>query len=232
MLGNAVKYTKSGGNITLMVRELSTNDGSSELYFAVADDGIGISEEDQERVFRSFEQVKDYKSIYKQGTGLGLAISSRLINMMGSSIKLESIPGSGSTFSFKIKLKVAKTEEKEKVVKRDNNTRIDLKDSKLEDGDVVKVDQVGSSNTIFRESAEYEYDLIFMDIMMPKMDGLEATREIRNIGRADCNTVPIIAMSANAFEEDVKKSIASGMNAHLSKPLDIVNMMDVMQKYL
>lgn len=90
------------------------------MYFAVADDGIGISEEDQERVFRSFEQVKDYKSIYKQGTGLGLAISSRLINMMGSSIKLESIPGSGSTFSFKIKLKVAKTEEKEKVVKRDN----------------------------------------------------------------------------------------------------------------
>ena len=85
---------------------------------------------------------------------------------------------------------------------------------------------------IIRESAEYEYDLIFMDIMMPKMDGLEATREIRNIGSSDCNTVPIIAMSANAFEEDVKKSIASGMNAHLSKPLDIVNMMDVMQKYL
>ena len=74
--------------------------------------------------------------------------------------------------------------------------------------------------------------LIILDVMMPKMDGLEATREIRNIGRADCNTVPIIAMSANAFEEDVKKSIASGMNAHLSKPLDIVNMMDVMQKYL
>ena len=228
MLGNAVKYTKSGGNITLMVRELSTNDGSSELYFAVADDGIGISEEDQERVFRSFEQVKDYKSIYKQGTGLGLAISSRLINMMGSSIKLESIPGSGSTFSFKIKLKVAKTEEKEKVVKRDILCTI-LKD----EGMIVDTAFDGQQAVdIIRESAEYEYDLIFMDIMMPKMDGLEATREIRNIGRADCNTVPIIAMSANAFEEDVKKSIASGMNAHLSKPLDIVNMMDVMQKYL
>lgn len=248
LLGNAVKYTKSGGNITLMVRELSTNDGFSELYFAVADDGIGISEEDQERVFRSFEQVKDYESIYKQGTGLGLAISNRLINMMGSSIKLESIPGSGSTFSFKIKLKVAKTEEKEKVVKRDNvelrgKHVLVVEDNELnseimctilkDEGMIVDTAFDGQQAVdIIRESAEYEYDLIFMDIMMPKMDGLEATREIRNIGRADCNTVPIIAMSANAFEEDVKKSIASGMNAHLSKPLDIVNMMDVMQKYL
>ena len=168
--------------------------------------------------------------------------------MMGSSIKLESIPGSGSTFSFKIKLKVAKTEEKEKVVKRDNvelrgKHVLVVEDNELnseimctilkDEGMVVDTAFDGQQAVdIIRESAEYEYDLIFMDIMMPKMDGLEATREIRNIGRADCNTVPIIAMSANAFEEDVKKSIASGMNAHLSKPLDIVNMMDVMQKYL
>lgn len=248
LLGNAVKYTESGGNISLIVQELNTDGENSELYFAVKDDGIGISEENQERVFRSFEQVRDYESIYKQGTGLGLAISSRLINMMGSSIKLESTPGKGSIFSFKIKLKVSKAEEKEPVLERDN---VELKGKRIlvvednrlnseimctileSEGMIVDTAFDGQQAVdIIKKSPEYKYNLVFMDIMMPKMDGLEATREIRNIGSDDSRSIPIIAMSANAFEEDVKKSIASGMNAHLSKPVNITNMMEVIQKYI
>ena len=248
LLGNAVKYTKDDGNITLTVKEMYTDGVVSELYFAVTDDGIGISEENQKRVFRSFEQVKDYDSIYRQGTGLGLAISSRLIHMMGSSINLESTFGKGSTFSFKIKLSVSKTEEKDK---QDRKKIVDLKgkhvlvveDNELnseimctilrDDGIVVDTAFDGQQAVnMIKASEPWKYDLVFMDIMMPKMDGLEATRQIRGIERDDCKKIPVIAMSANAFEEDVKKSLASGMNAHLSKPLDLSKMMEVMQKYI
>ena len=248
LLGNAVKYTEDNGNITLTVKEEYTDGIVSELYFAVADDGIGISKEDQERVFRSFEQVKDYDSIYRQGTGLGLAISSRLIHLMGSSIKLQSSPGAGSTFSFKLKLNISQMEETEEDNKRkdidlhgrhvlvveDNELNSEIMCTILRDEGII-VDTAFDGQQavdIIRNSEPVKYDLVFMDIMMPKMDGLEATREIRSIGRDDCSRLPIIAMSANAFEEDVKKSLASGMNAHLSKPLDIGRMMEVMQKYI
>lgn len=248
LLGNAVKYTGLGGNISLEIKERKSDSGISELYFAVKDDGIGISEENQKRVFRSFEQVKDKDSVYKQGTGLGLAISSRIIHMMGSRIKLESTPGLGSTFSFELKLAVSlmqnsvKKEKKENVslegkhvlVVEDNELNSEIICTILCDRKMIvdcAFDGVQAVDMI-RNSEPWRYDIIFMDIMMPNMDGLEATRTIRNIEREDCRTIPIVAMSANAFEEDVKKSIASGMNAHLSKPLDISKLMDVMAAYI
>lgn len=248
LLGNAVKYTEKDGRISLEIREKNSFDKYSEVYFAVRDNGIGISEEDQKRVFRSFEQVKDYGSVYRQGTGLGLAISSRLVQMMGSRIKLDSAQGKGSEFSFTLKLLVSESkeivpeEEKKQVelkgkrvlVVEDNELNSEILRTILEDESMVvdcAFDGIEAVDMI-KKSEPWSYDIIFMDIMMPNMGGLDATRAIRNIERSDCKEVPIVAMSANAFDEDVKKSIASGMNEHLSKPIDISKLMEIMEKYL
>lgn len=247
ILGNAVKYSEDGGHIILCVKEQELGDGYSDLFFSVEDDGIGIRKEDQKRIFRNFERVSREENIGTQGTGLGLAISSQLVRMMGSNIELESIPGKGSRFSFVLRFR--QTVSKESVqqeaeqeldlrgchvlVAEDNELNQEIIDSILKDMGAA-VDLAGNgieAVALFERSAPYTYDMIFMDIMMPKMDGLEAAMMIRKMDREDAKELPIIAMSANAFDEDVKRSLENGMNEHLSKPLDIRKLKRVLRQY-
>ena len=237
LLGNALKYSKPDGHVWLTVRETEGEKGFSNLYFQIRDDGIGISPENQQLIFRQFEQADNSDNARKQGTGLGLAISRRIVRMMDSDIKLESEPGKGSTFSFSVKLqpvsgeKTTVTSQPEEIsfpgkrilVVEDNELNMEIICTILENYGIETEQAVNGKEAVRRmeESVPGYYDMIFMDIMMPEMDGLEATRTIRNLDRKDCKKIPIYAMSANAFDEDVKRSLASGMNGHLSKPVNL-----------
>lgn len=237
LLGNAVKFTPAEGRIVLTVHETETTETEARVYFAVQDTGVGIAKEDQGRVFRSFEQAGATAAdpSKQRGTGLGLSISSRLIQMMGSSIQLESEMGEGSTFSFSILLELGENieagPEEEEIsfdgcrilVVEDNELNAEIAQSLLEERN-FEVDCVydgAQAVERIRTTEPGTYDVILMDIMMPVMDGLEATRTIRSMEREDCRTIPIVAMSANAFDDDLKKSVECGMNGHLSKPVEV-----------
>ena len=248
LLGNALKYSKPDGHVWLTVRETEEENGFSNLYFQVRDDGIGIAPEKQQLIFRQFEQADNSENARKQGTGLGLAISRRIVRMMDSDIKLESEPGKGSSFSFCVKLqpvsgeKTTVTSQPEEIsfpgkrilVVEDNELNMEIICTILENYGIKTEQAVNGKEAVRRmeESVPGYYDMIFMDIMMPEMDGLEATRTIRNLDREDCKKIPIYAMSANAFDEDVKRSLASGMNGHLSKPVNLQVLEKTLQKVL
>lgn len=248
LLGNALKYSRPDGHVWLTVRETEEEKGFSNLYFQVRDDGIGIAPEKQQLIFRQFEQADNSENARKQGTGLGLAISRRIVRMMDSDIKLESEPGKGSSFSFNVKLqpvsgeKTTVTSQPEEIsfpgkrilVVEDNELNMEIICTILENYGIKTEQAVNGKEAVRRmeESVPGYYDMIFMDIMMPEMDGLEATRTIRNLDRKDCKKIPIYAMSANAFDEDVKRSLASGMNGHLSKPVNLQVLEKTLQKVL
>ena len=213
--------------------------GGINTLFSVKDTGIGVSGEDKQRIFRSFEQADDNTSRQYGGTGLGLAISERLVRMMGGLIELDSEEGEGSEFYFSLrqekgtmpenrangeaKEEKTKLEGKRVLLVEDNELNLEIAQTVLEMQKCLVDSVVNGQEAVdtFRESEEDYYDLILMDIRMPVMDGLEATRLIRALNRPDARTVPIVAMSANAFEEDMKKSLESGMNAHLAKPFQV-----------
>ena len=248
LLGNALKYSRPDGHVWLTVRETEEEKGFSNLYFQVRDDGIGIAPEKQQLIFRQFEQADNSENARKQGTGLGLAISRRIVRMMDSDIKLESEPGKGSSFSFNVKLQPVSGEKttvtsrpeeisfpgKRILVVEDNELNMEIICTILENYGIETEQAVNGKEAVRRmeESVPGYYDMIFMDIMMPEMDGLEATRTIRNLDREDCKKIPIYAMSANAFDEDVKRSLASGMNGHLSKPVNLQVLEKTLQKVL
>lgn len=235
LLGNAVKFTPAKGRVTLAVREMASGGENAMVCFSVSDTGLGIAKEDQDRVFRSFEQASGSNPHKQQGTGLGLSISSRLVQMMGSNIQLDSEPGEGSTFRFSVPLALGEYREAERsgeaisfsgfriLVVEDNELNAEIAQCLLEERD-FQVDCVydgAQAVERIRSTPPGTYDVILMDIMMPVMDGLEATRTIRSMEREDCRAIPIIAMSANAFDDDLKKSVECGMNGHLSKPVDV-----------
>ncbi len=235
LLGNAVKFTPKKGKIILSVREVKESGEDVLVHFAVKDTGVGIAKEDQERVFRSFEQASGVNPSKQQGTGLGLSISNRLVQMMGSNIELLSEPGEGSTFSFSIPLKRGEDMEADLspeevsfegckvLVVEDNEINAEIAQCLLEErGFAVDCVYNGAEAVERIRTTEPDtYDVILMDIMMPVMDGLDATRSIRGMEREDCHRVPIVAMSANAFDDDLKKSVECGMNGHLSKPVEV-----------
>ena len=208
---------------------------TASVYFAVADRGVGIAEEDIERIFAKFEQV-DTTDARQQGTGLGLAISNRIVLMMGDRIRCNSRLGHGSTFYFEIPLTIADAADqsscanaeqvdfagKRALVAEDNELNMEIIAYVLGDMGftVDKATNGQEAVDAFEQSPAGSYDIVLMDVMMPVMDGLTAAHRIRNLDRADAADVPIVATSANAFAEDVKRSLASGMNAHVSKPID------------
>lgn len=248
LIGNAIKFTPDRGMVCLTVQEQSCDETGANIFFSVRDNGIGISKENQKRVFKNFEQADTRHTNRQQGSGLGLPISDRLIHLMGSEISLESELGEGSEFCFTLHLTFAKNPERKEVVPsencvfdgkkilvvEDNSLNLEIIQTILEDLQIEVDSARDGSEAVKRmeETAPNTYDMIIMDIMMPVMNGLEATEAIRRINRKDCREIPIIAMSANAFDEDVKKSLASGMNAHLSKPLNVESLIKALNQYL
>lgn len=235
LLGNAAKYSDRGTEIRLVVRESVMENNLASIYFAVIDQGAGISEEDRQRIFGVFEQLSNASS-QRQGSGLGLSICNRLIHMMDSEIQLESEVGKGSTFFFTLELPVveAPMQQEEEcfedvdltgiliLVAEDNELNMEIMKAFLEELGCCVDSAFNGQQAVdmFKASNKGDYHMIFMDVMMPVLNGLEATHLIRTCGHADSGTIPIIAVSANAFDEDISRSLASGMNAHLSKPID------------
>ena len=247
LLGNAVKFTQKGGSVSLTVRETIISSRSSRLYMEVCDSGIGISKEDQQRIFSSFEQVEGNSSARAAGTGLGLAISKHLAEMMGGELQVESEPGKGSRFFFEIKLslgtypgkeqrqtlKTADCQGKHVLLVEDNELNAEIAQVLLEGYglEIIWAQNGRQAVETFENSQPGTFDLILMDIRMPVMDGLEATGRIRRMDRPDAATIPIVALTANAFDEDMKKSIASGMNGHLAKPIDMKKLDKILAEF-
>jgi len=252
LLSNANKFTPEGGNILLSVHQIEDAGSRCKLQVEVEDDGIGISMEQQARLFRSFEQADNSISRKYGGTGLGLAISKKIIDLMDGEIWIESEPEKGSKFIFTINVGVGASEnEKEDTGLTDTEFAMDLFAGKhilaaddveinreilnaLLDGTGVTIDSVENGREAcdkFAANPEI-YDMILMDLHMPEMDGYEATRVIRTMKLAKARTIPIIAMTANVFREDIEKCMLAGMNDHVGKPLDINTIIAKMKHYL
>jgi PAS domain S-box-containing protein len=237
LLGNAVKFTGVEGRVTFHVEVAADSPDEMQLRFVLSDNGIGMSEEQVKRLFVAFEQADSTIASRFGGTGLGLAISQNLINLMGGTISVRSELNAGSTFSFE--LKFPKTETLPEVQRKRDLSTLDLSAKRLLLAEDVEINRVilrelladtrvvieeavdgQCALDMFNASAAGYYDLIFMDIQMPVMDGYQATRQIRSLERSDAKTVPIIAMTANAYREDINKALGVGMNGHISKPID------------
>lgn len=249
IVGNALKFTGNRGQVLVYIEPLREDENQVTLRFSVKDNGIGINREALGRIFTAFEQEGKKTSSKYGGTGLGLAISSRLVQMMGGNLEVESEPGTGSEFYFTLTFPYGEEIETpdEAAVKRDydfNGRRILLAEDNELNQEIAKtilemkgfmteaVENGQQAVDMFMAHPPYYYDAVLMDIRMPVMDGLEATKWIRTSGREDARTIPIIAMTANAFSEDTKKSMASGMNGHLSKPIETEVLFDTLQKCL
>ena len=253
IIGNALKFTPERGCITISVKQTMQEDGAATIRFSVADTGIGINEDNLERIFTAFEQAEANTARRFGGTGLGLAISSNLVKLMGGTLDVKSEEGVGSEFFFTLQLPLADEQEDsgEEPEQEENQEEIYFEDCRLlvvEDNELnaeiaqTVLEMVGIETEWapdgkqavdkFEEHEPGYYDAILMDIRMPVMDGLESARCIRTLGKEDSRTIPIIAMTANAFDEDMKKSIDSGMNGHLSKPIDIPKLYQVLQDTL
>ena len=252
LLGNAVKFTKDGGKITL---DISSQSGTDEKHiitrYVVRDNGIGMSEEFQKELFKPFSQEDNAnaRTQYK-GTGLGMAITKKYVDMMGGSIAVESKKGAGSTFTVEIPMELAEqviqSEQKQPLhrdltgvhvlMAEDNDLNAELATIMLEDAGmtVTRASDGEEVVNLFKNHPRGTYDLILMDIMMPNMDGHQATKAIRALGieQSDAVTIPIIALSANAFIDDVQESLDSGMNDHISKPINMEVVTDTIAKYI
>ena len=236
--GNCIKYNHPGGKITTIVDTLEEHDGMCTYRWTISDTGIGMSQEFLKHIFDPFAQEKnDARSAY-QGTGLGMAIVKSLLDQMGGTIEITSKEGVGSTFVVIIPFEIAPKPEEvpepamlpEEEIKglhlllaEDNDLNAEIAEVLLTDkgADVTLVTNGKQALDLFRTSEPGTFDAILMDVMMPVMDGLAAARAIRSLERPDARTIPIIAMTANAFYEDAEKCLAAGMNAHLAKPLEI-----------
>ena len=238
IVGNAIKYTQPGGDIKIKLLEKPCPIKNYATFeFSVKDNGIGMSKNFLEHVFESFSREHSSTVTGIQGTGLGMAITKSIVNMMGGTITAESEQGKGSLFTVTLNLKPATIKEnktdlklkhfdfhgKHALLAEDNELNREIATAILEDIG-LKVDSVADGTEAvdaMYKAAEDEYDLIFMDIQMPKMDGYTATHEIRTLANNKKANIPIVAMTANAFEEDRKKSLEAGMDGHIAKPISI-----------
>jgi signal transduction histidine kinase len=246
ILGNAVKFTPDGGTITFRAQEISGYGEQVTYQFEFEDTGIGIREEFQEKIFEAFSQESDNSRTHYHGTGLGMAITKKYLDLMGGDITVKSRLGEGSCFTVTVPLDIAhdyKMEQPEEapvdltgmrvLLVEDNELNMEIANDILTDeGIIVSEAENGQLGVeAFEASEPGGLDAILMDIMMPVMNGHEATRAIRASSHPDAKTIPIIAMTANAYQEDVEKALAAGMNAHIAKPIDIDLLLSVLGEY-
>ena len=254
LLGNAMKFTPEGGSVSVVIEQgMFQPDGKCVYRFLVKDTGIGMSKEFQKHAFDAFEMARSSTISHKQGTGLGLAISKGIMEIAGGTIEIESEEGEGSTFTISVPLYVLPEEESEYVAEtrrkerdftgkvlllvEDNEMNRELAEELLTDeGFVVETAEDG---TVAVDLLKYSvtrgksrYDAVLMDIQMPIMDGYEATAKIREFDDPAIADIPIIAMTANAFDEDRKHALEAGMNAHVSKPINMEKLLDTLADLL
>lgn len=255
LLNNAYKFTSPGGHVSLSFKNVSINKEQETAVdqIVVEDDGCGMSEEFLQKIFTPFEQERNSYTGPVQGTGLGLALSKSIVNQMGGEISVKSKLGEGSKFTvtFPYQYRLLKDQVKEIVTEVKATGEMELTGKRIllvEDhplntmivtkllenrGILVSTAENGQiALDMFQKNEPEYYSIILMDIRMPVMDGLECSRRIRKLKRADARTIPIIAMTANAFEEDVKACLEAGMNAHVSKPIDPDKLFETMEQIL
>ncbi|MDR2163976.1 MAG: response regulator [Clostridiales Family XIII bacterium] len=257
LLSNAVKFTPEGGDIRLESRLLHTEADTAEIEISVSDSGIGISEEQQGRLFRAFTQADSSISRKFGGTGLGLTISKRIVEMMGGDISVESRVGEGSKFTFTFKAQIAADEDvgadtgkapedvaadtpyegafrgKRILLAEDVDVNREIVIALLEPtgAEITEAENGRLAVDMFKAEQD-SFDLILMDVQMPELDGYGATAEIRALGTDKAVSVPIIAMTANVFREDIDRCLEIGMNDHIGKPFNFDQVMDMLRKYL
>ena len=236
--GNAVKYNRQGGYVRLVCREVEPVDGVPVYEYMIADNGIGMSEEFQQHLYEPFSREEQQVEGASSGTGLGASIAKQLVELMGGTMSFTSTLGQGTTFTIRLPFEKCDRSEVPQVVRvnvddggalqglhvllvEDNDLNAEIAQFTLDRAGAIVTHAKDGESAVetFAASAPYEYDVVLMDIMMPGIDGLEATRQIRALNREDATTTPIIAVSANAFADDRRLSREAGMNAHLSKPV-------------
>ena len=251
IISNAVKFTKDGGSISFIAENSPGNDEHHIIVrYRISDTGIGMSEEFQTRIFDEFSQENNGARTSYKGTGLGMAIARQYVDLMGGKIEVSSRQGIGSTFTVEIPLLIAErvlTEEKEKLRKKidlhglhvllaeDNDLNAEIAVALLEEKGMIVTRTADGKSALaqFCNTAPGTFDLILMDIMMPEMNGYETTKAIRNLpDRPDGKKIPVIAMTANAFAEDVQDALNAGMDDHVAKPIDMSILISVITKYI
>ncbi|MGN0607012.1 MAG: ATP-binding protein [Oscillospiraceae bacterium] len=239
LIGNAMKFTVEG-RIEFVISYEKISEYYGRVRFSVNDTGIGIKKENLDKIFKPFEQAENNISHQFGGTGLGLAISSNLVKLMGGNLEVESETGKGSKFSFAIDMKISETKKisvaqnithiekynfknKKVLLAEDNELNAEIAEALLKKaGFSVDIAHNGKEAVyMFETSGIRCYDIILMDIRMPEMDGMEASRQIRSLSRSDAQSVIIIAMTANVFDDDRQKALNAGMNEYLAKPINI-----------
>ena len=252
ILGNAVKYTPSPGTVSFTVSEQNRFKDNATMTFEIKDSGIGMDSEFIPKIFNAFSQEDEKKANTYGSTGLGMAITKNIVDMMNGRIDVESEKDVGTTFYVTVTLKISDRNNQKPNTSEENKDEqktTDLTGKRIivaEDMDInaeILINLLGVRGIIaerandgqmavdkFRDSEEYAYDAILMDIRMPVLDGLAATEEIRSMNRRDANSIPIIAMTANAFNDDVERSLNAGMNAHLSKPIDPEKLFETLER--
>ena len=266
LVSNAVKYTPEKGCVEVFAQQVEcTRKGIGIYRIVVKDNGIGMSEEFQKKLFEPFSREDNSMTNVTQGTGLGLSIAKSILTMMGGSIEVDSVQGKGTTFTVMLQLQLAKTDGEEKensgnvqnadteakaadssgksermrfdghriLLAEDNELNQEIAYELLtETGLIVDTVKDGKEAVEALEKHPALYELVFMDIQMPRMNGYEAARTIRTLPAEWLRKIPIIAMTANVFQEDLEKAIDSGMNGHVTKPIDMNAVCEVLEKWL
>ena len=248
LIGNALKFTDSSGVVLLNIEETEIAKQKSLFTFQVQDNGKGISQEDQERIFEAFDQGSHDHLYGNSGSGLGLTICKSLTAMLGGTLHVESKENAGAEFSFTLAMDILDEEQETDTPVKSSSCyqgyRVMVAEDNLINGEIAEtflrafgfeVDLVQNGQEAFQTFAESPagtYNIILMDIQMPVMNGYEAARQIRSCENEDAKTIPILAMSANAFQEDVARSMDAGMNEHLSKPIDMETLFCAIGKFL
>lgn len=249
IISNAIKYNKDYGTITLGLQEIPVDEAHATILFTCQDTGYGMSDDFQKKMFEPFSQEDTGARTHFNGTGLGLSIVKKMVDAMNGTIGCVSQLGKGTTFTISLPLELdAHAQERQcqqkEVIKditgvhvlltEDNDLNMEIAQFFLENAGAVveKANNGQEALEMFRHSEIGHFDVILMDVMMPVMDGITATKEIRHLIRSDAGTVPIIAMTANAFQEDRKRVLEAGMNEHLAKPLESEKLIATIGRYL